>query len=106
MLKSGQIKILDFGLACPFGTENIEMEGTLPYMSPEQIDSYPVDARTDLYGLGITAFELLTGRKPHPDDDLAALREMHLNRDNPGSQGICKNHSTPACRIHHDLLPP
>jgi CRP-like cAMP-binding protein len=83
MLASGQIKILDFGLACPFGTENIEMEGTLPYMSPEQIESEPVDARTDLYGLGITAFELLTGRKPHPDDDLTALREMHLNKDIP-----------------------
>ncbi len=90
MLKSGQIKILDFGLACPFGTENIEMEGTLPYMSPEQIDSYPVDARTDLYGLGITAFELLTGRKPHPDDDLAALREMHLNRDIPDPKEFVK----------------
>jgi serine/threonine protein kinase len=83
MLASGQIKILDFGLACPFGTENIEMEGTLPYMSPEQIESEPVDARTDRYGLGITAFELLTGRKPHPDDDLTALREMHLNKDIP-----------------------
>lgn len=81
MHKSGQVKILDFGLACPFGTESIEMEGTLPYMSPEQIESYPVDARTDFYGLGITAFELLTGRKPYPDDDLAALREMHLNKD-------------------------
>jgi len=66
MLKSGQVKILDFGLDCPFGTENIEMEGSLPYMLPEQIESYPVDARTDLYGLGITAFELLAGRKPHP----------------------------------------
>ena len=90
MLKSGQIKILDFGLACPFGTENIEMEGTLPYMSPEQIDSYPVDARTDLYGMGITAFELLTGRKPHPDDDLAALREMHLNKDIPDPREFVK----------------
>lgn len=91
MLKSGQIKILDFGLACPFGTENIEMEGTLPYMSPEQIDSYPVDARTDLYGLGITAFELLTGRKPHPDDDLAALRELHLNKDIPDPREFASN---------------
>ncbi|MEA3546408.1 MAG: protein kinase [Thermodesulfobacteriota bacterium] len=91
MLKSGQVKILDFGLACPFGTENIEMEGTLPYMSPEQIDSYPVDARTDLYGLGITAFELLTSRKPHPDDDLAALRELHLNKDIPDPREFAKN---------------
>ncbi len=91
MLKSGQVKILDFGLACPFGTENIEMEGTLPYMSPEQIESYPVDARTDLYGLGITAFELITGRKPYPDDDLAALMEMHLNNDIPDPREYVKN---------------
>lgn len=91
MLKSGQIKILDFGLACPSGTENIEMEGTLPYMSPEQIDSYPVNARTDFYGLGITAFELLTGRKPHPDDDLVALREMHLHKDIPDPREFVAN---------------
>ena len=91
MLKSGLIKILDFGLACPFGAENIEMEGTLPYMSPEQIESYPVDARTDLYGLGITAFELLTGRKPYPDDDLAALVEMHLHKDIPDPREFVDN---------------
>ncbi len=90
MVKSGLIKILDFGLACPFGSEHIEMEGTLQYMSPEQIESFPVDARTDLYGLGITAFQLLTGRLPYPDDDLAALREMHLNKDIPDPREFIK----------------
>jgi serine/threonine protein kinase len=83
MQNNGTVKILDFGLACPFGSENIEMEGTLQYMSPEQIESYPVDARTDLYGLGITLFQLVTGKLPFPDDDLTALAQMHLEKDIP-----------------------
>ncbi len=75
------IKILDFGLACPTGSENFEMEGTIQYMSPEQIDSYPVDARTDIYCLGITAFEMLTGQRPYPDDDLQKMMVQRLNED-------------------------
>ncbi len=91
LLRSQQLKILDFGLACPFGSEHIEMEGTLQYMSPEQIESYPVDGRTDLYGLGITAFHLLTGRLPYPDDNPAKLREMHLYNDIPDPRDFVKN---------------
>ncbi len=83
MMPGGRIKILDFGLACSFGSENIEMEGTIQYMSPEQIEGYPVDACTDIYGLGITAFELLTGKQPFPDKDIARLMELHLNEDIP-----------------------
>ncbi|RUM92727.1 MAG: hypothetical protein DSZ23_00580 [Thermodesulfatator sp.] len=90
MLTNGTIKILDFGLACPFGAENMEMEGTLQYMSPEQIESYPVDGRTDLYGLGITAFQLLTGRLPHPDDDPAKLMDLHLHTDIPDPREFVK----------------
>ncbi len=83
LMPGGGIKILDFGLACPFGSENFEMEGTIEYMSPEQIDSYPVDARTDIYCLGITAFELLTGRQPFPAGDIGKLMEMHLTEEIP-----------------------
>ncbi len=83
MMPGGRIKILDFGLACSFGSENMEMEGTIQYMSPEQIESYPVDARTDIYCLGITAFELLTGKQPFPDQDIAKLMELHLNENIP-----------------------
>ncbi len=83
LLPGGRIKILDFGLACPFGSENFEMEGTIEYMSPEQIDSYPVDARTDIYCLGITAFELLTGKQPFPAGDIGKLMEMHLSEEIP-----------------------
>ncbi|MGA7277061.1 MAG: protein kinase [Desulfocapsaceae bacterium] len=84
--KDDTIKILDFGLACPTGSENFEMEGTIQYMSPEQIDSYAVDARTDIYCMGITAFEMVTGQKPYPDNDLQIMMEKRLEEDipNPG----------------------
>lgn len=83
ILANDQIKILDFGLACPVGSENFEMEGTVQYMSPEQINRDPVDAKTDIYNLGITAYEMVTGQRPYPEDDLAALMDLHVNEDIP-----------------------
>jgi serine/threonine protein kinase len=79
----GQLKILDFGLSAPAGTENIEFLGSVPYMSPEEIEGEAVDQRTDIYSLGITAYEMVTGQRPFPEDDLLALSEMHLSEDIP-----------------------
>ena len=76
-----QIKILDFGLACPAGTEDFSNTGTVYYMAPEQIDGKPVDQRTDIYALGITAFEMVTGKRPFPEDDASALLDLHLTQD-------------------------
>ena len=81
--KDGQLKILDFGLSAPPGTENIEFLGSVPYMSPEEIEGEPVDQRTDIYSLGITAYEMITGQRPFPEDDLMELSEMHLRDDIP-----------------------
>ncbi len=78
-----QIKVLDFGLACPEGTEDFENSGTAHYMAPEQIDGDPVTSRTDLYALGITAYEMVTGRRPFQAESLNDLLEMHLTRDIP-----------------------
>ena len=78
-----QIKILDFGLACPAGTEDYANTGTAYYMAPEQIDGEPVDQRTDIYALGITAYEMVTGRRPFPEDNVKTLLDMHLTRDIP-----------------------
>ena len=76
-----QVKILDFGLACPAGTEDFSNTGTAHYMAPEQIDGEPVDQRTDIYALGITAYEMVTGRLPFPEDSTKALLDLHLTRD-------------------------
>jgi serine/threonine protein kinase len=76
-----RVKILDFGLACPPGTEDFSDKGTPYYMAPEQIDGGPVDPRTDIYALGVTAFEMATGRRPFPEDNLKELLDWHLTRD-------------------------
>ena len=83
VLPGDQVKILDFGLACPPGTEDMCLVGTVYYSAPEQIDGYAVDGRTDLYCLGIMAFEMITGKRPYPEDDLIALLDLHIEEDIP-----------------------
>ncbi|TAH38037.1 MAG: tetratricopeptide repeat protein [Planctomycetota bacterium] len=73
--ESGQPKILDFGLArltdsdvqMTMHTDLGQLVGTLPYMSPEQAAGEPdeMDTRSDVYALGVIAYELLSGRLPH-----------------------------------------
>jgi eukaryotic-like serine/threonine-protein kinase len=69
----GQAKVLDFGLATFLRpeeeitkdqlTDSLAIAGTLPYMSPEQLDGERVDARTDIYTLGAVVYEMATGRR-------------------------------------------
>ena len=83
ILPNDRLKILDFGLACGAGSEEFCFLGTLHYTSPEQVVGDPVGPYTDLYSLGITAYEMATGARPFPEDDLNALVDMHLNEDIP-----------------------
>jgi CRP-like cAMP-binding protein len=76
-----RIKILDFGLACMAGTEDFSNPGTGHYMAPEQISGDPADARTDIYALGVTAFEMVTGQRPFPEVDAKTLLNLHLTQD-------------------------
>ena len=80
---SDQVKILDFGLACPIGTEDFANTGTAHYMAPEQINGEPLDPRTDIYALGITAYEMVTGKCPFPENSLKELLDLHLTCDIP-----------------------
>jgi eukaryotic-like serine/threonine-protein kinase len=83
VLPDDQIKILDFGLACPPGTEDFNLAGTIFYAPPEQITGGAVDARADIYSLGISTYEMITGRRPYPESDPAVLMDLHCNQDIP-----------------------
>ena len=79
-----RIKILDFGLACsPGDVDNLCWPGTVFYASPEYIEGDPVDARSDIYSLGITAYEMVTGQKPFAEDNGAKAVHFHLHEDIP-----------------------
>ncbi len=80
ILPNDKVKILDFGLACPTGSENF-LAGTPFYMSPEQVRCLPVDPRSDIYSLGLVVYRMVTGRKPFDGDDLWKVMEMRTECD-------------------------
>lgn len=88
ILPGDRVKILDFGLACPIGTEAVDFSGTHAYMAPEQIMGDAVDPRTDIYSLGILAYEMVTGQRPYPGVNPKELEEMHLTCDIPDPTDI------------------
>src|SRR5690554_2814363 len=74
-----QVKIVDFGLAGLLADPNESSRaGTPTYMSPEQCKGEPADARTDIYSLGVTLFELGSGRLPFIRDKVETLRDDHV----------------------------
>ena len=83
-----QVKILDFGLACSIGTKDFANTGTAHYMAPEQITGDPVDPRTDIYALGIMAYEMVVGQRPFPEKSCQELLDMHLSCDVPDPKQI------------------
>ena len=89
--QNDRLKILDFGLSCPIGTEDFASFGTMAYMAPEQINSEPMDQRTDIYALGVTAFEMLAGTKPFPETDPQKLIDQHLNCGIPDPAVVIPN---------------
>ncbi len=83
-----QIRILDFGVAklCDLTGSSLTAGfavGTPSYMSPEQTGGEPVDARSDVYGVGVLLFEMLTGRKPFVADQALDVLRMHREAARP-----------------------
>jgi serine/threonine-protein kinase len=89
--KAPEVKLLDFGIAklvgSPEGTAGLTSEGrqvgTLTIMAPEQLLGGPVDARIDIYALGVLLFRLLTGRLPFDGKNALTLAQQHLEEPAP-----------------------
>ena len=64
MTSRNRVKLIDLGLAHEFADQQVDRLGTAAYITPEQINREPVDARTDVYLLGCVFFEMVTGRPP------------------------------------------
>jgi len=90
--RSGDVKVTDFGLArqsdAPTMTVADGVLGSLSYVSPERLlHQAPVDFRSDVYSIGVVAFEMLTGHKPFTGDT-AEIVAQHLNADVPAPSTI------------------
>jgi predicted ATPase/serine phosphatase RsbU (regulator of sigma subunit)/serine/threonine protein kinase len=99
---TNQLKIIDFGIASRLPRENLtlkspeQLEGTLAYLSPEQTGriNRSLDYRTDLYSLGVTFYEMLTGSLPFTATDAMELVHCHLAKT-----------PTPVCEVNPDVPP-
>jgi serine/threonine-protein kinase len=83
----GGVKVTDFGIAKILGQSRLtstgQTMGTVRYMSPEQVRGKEVDARSDIYSLGVTLFEALAGRTPFEGDNQFDIMQQHLSKRPP-----------------------
>ena len=106
--EAGVSKLTDFGLARTDGdasvTSRSAIVGTPHYMSPEQCEGRPVDARSDIYSLGATMYHCLTGRPPaHGKDPIAVLRS-HIESEPPPVRSLRSDTPAPLNALVHEML--
>jgi histidine kinase len=105
-------KLIDFGISQVLSRESLSgrptqaFEGTPPYMSPEQTGrmNRSVDCRSDLYSLGATLYELVTGRTPFPFSDRLRLVHAHIAKTPPAPHVLDPEVPEPLSRIIGTLL--
>ncbi len=85
--RNGIVKVMDFGISKVMGTRGLTRTGTqmgtVAYMSPEQVRNQQVDIRSDIYELGVTLYEMLTGHLPFESDSDFQVMHDHVNTPPP-----------------------
>ncbi|MDR3766473.1 MAG: Stk1 family PASTA domain-containing Ser/Thr kinase [Butyricicoccus sp.] len=83
LLRDGTAKVTDFGIARLESNQETrvmqEAIGSVHYIAPEQAKGSPIDARADLYSLGVVMYEMLTGKLPFEGDSAVAIVMQHIN---------------------------
>ncbi len=87
---SGIVKLGDFGLAREITshTQTGSLVGTAAYLSPELVLRGQADARSDIYSLGVMAFEMLTGKQPYDGDQAVQIAYQHANSNIPAPSSL------------------
>jgi serine/threonine-protein kinase len=85
--RQGHAKVSDFGIATGADWTRVTRAGSIigsaRYMSPEQVRSKPVDARSDIYSLGVVMYEMLAGHPPFDGNSMPEIARQHLNSPPP-----------------------
>ena len=104
----GQAILMDFGIVKILGgdshTSTGAVVGTARYMSPELIRGEVADNRSDLYSLGVTLYEMLSGRPPFVAESAMTLMMMHLNDPIPNVRGFRQDVPAELVRVLERLL--
>lgn len=92
LLTNGGIKITDFGIARLTFQPNLTMDGqvfgTPSYMSPEQVVGKEIDARSDLFSLGVMLYEMVSGQKPFAGDSVVSITYAIMNKEPQQPAGV------------------
>jgi serine/threonine-protein kinase len=112
LTRAGEVKVADFGLSrCLEGngeplrlTQSGVTLGTPLYMSPEQVQGQPLDARTDIYSLGVTCYHMLAGHPPFRGDSPFDVALQHVNTP-PEPLGTVRPDLPPElCAVVHKMM--
>jgi serine/threonine-protein kinase len=104
------VKVVDFGLAKVLATEEKGITspgivcGTPEYMSPEQGRGDPIDARSDLYAVGVIFYQMLTGRLPFEADSPTQVVLMHISTPPPDPRKIAPERQIPDALVNVLLM--
>lgn len=108
--QNGVIKVADFGLAKVMKdndasiTQNGMIVGTPYYISPEQAQGQELDARSDIYSLGVTFYHMLTGKVPFNADNVVGILLQHISADRPDPRAIRQDIPRPVADLVKKMM--